>query len=242
MGICSSYTMASNTASIPYTVAYNGESYTYNDIDTVIELIAEQDSYMEAAHLMAQGARALDYTESHEVIQLAKAEYNEAYELKQEYQEVYDTLMDNWHQKEEEYPIATYIWDYFKDLGYNDQVCAGILGNIMAEVGAGGTLVLSPYSTGNGYYGMCQWNQSYKEVWGASLEEQCNYLRDTIEYNFNVFGYAYKKDFTYADFLALEDSTEAALAFAKVYERCGSGTYYARQQNAITAYNYFVCK
>ena len=34
--------------------------------------------------------------------------------------------------------------------------------------------------------------------------------------------------------------TDAALAFAKCYERCGSGSYTTRQNNAIIAYNYFV--
>ena len=188
---------------------------------------------------MADAARQLGYSENHDVIELAVNEYDKANELRQSYQDVYDNLMEHWHQKEEEYPVATYIWSYFKDLGYNDQVCAGILGNIMAEVG-GNTLNIQYELSNSSYYGMCQWNKAYSEVWGASLEEQCNYLENTIEYEFNTFGHAYKKGFDYNDFLNMTSITDAALAFAKCYERCGSGSYTTRQNNAIIAYNYFV--
>ena len=42
-------------------------------------------------------------------------------------------------QKYNEYPVATEIWMFLKNCGYNDYVAAGILGNMMAEVG-GNTL------------------------------------------------------------------------------------------------------
>lgn len=223
-----------------YSVQYNDTtSYTYDDLDILIELIAEQISNMNAAHQMADAARPLGYSEDHDVIKLAVEEYNNANEIRQDYQRVYDELMEHWHQKEEEYPVATYIWSYFKELGYSNQVCAGILGNIMAEVG-GNTLDIQYDIYGSSYYGMCQWNKAYSEVWGASLEEQCNYLEDTIEYEFDTFGYAYKRGFDYNDFLNMTSITDAALAFAKCYERCASGSYTVRQNNAITAYNYFV--
>ena len=223
-----------------YSVQYDDiTSYTYDDLDILIELIAEQISNMNAAHQMADAARQLDYSEDHDVIKLAVEEYNNANEIRQDYQQVYDELMEHWHQKEEEYPVATYIWSYFKELGYSNQVCAGILGNIMAEVG-GNTLDIQYDIYGSSYYGMCQWNKAYSEVWGASLEEQCNYLEDTIEYEFDTFGYAYKRGFDYNDFLNMTSITDAALAFAKCYERCASGSYTIRQNNAITAYNYFV--
>ena len=46
-----------------------------------------------------------------------------------------------WAEKEAKYPVATYIWRYMKDLGWSDAVCAGIMGNMMAEVG-GHTLLI----------------------------------------------------------------------------------------------------
>lgn len=222
-----------------YSVQYNEVSYTYSDVDTLTELIGEQISKMSAAHQMAEAARQLGYEEDHDVIKLAKSEWEQANQLRLEYQGVYDNIMEHWHQKEEEYPAAAYIWNYFKELGYNDYVCAGILGNIMAEVG-GQTLDIQYAICGNGYYGMCQWNRAYSEVWGASLEEQCAFLQNTIAYEFDTFGYVYKRGFNYSSFLNLTDCKQAAKAFAMCYERCGSGSYSARQKNAVTAYNYFV--
>lgn len=224
----------------PYSVQYDETiSYTYDDIDTMVELIAEQISNMEAAHQMADAARQLGYSEEHNVIELAQEEWNKADTLRQQYEDIYNDLMVHWQQKEEEYPEATYIWSYLKDLGYSNYVCAGILGNIMTEVG-GNTLAIQPTIYGKGYYGMCQWNKVYSEIWGASLEEQCNYLRDTITYEIDMFGKAYKKDFGYTEFLNLEDVEKAALAFAKCYERCGASSYDSRKKNAVIAYNYFV--
>lgn len=217
-----------------YSVPYNEAGYTYDDLDTLIELIEEQISNMEAAHQMAEAARQLGYSENHEVIKLAREEYIKADNVRQEYQNVYDNLVEHWHQKEEEYPVATYIWSYLKDLGYTDQVCAGILGNIMTEVG-GNMLDIQWWLISNTYYGMCQWSKTYyPEVVGASLEEQCDFLRDTIENELDTFGSGY------STFLESSDVTDAALTFAKGYERCGVGTYRLRQENAIAAYNYFI--
>ena len=144
-----------------------------------------------------------------------------------------------WASKAEEYPAATYIWRYMKELGWNDYVCAGIMGNLMTEVG-GQTLHIRYDAYGNGYYGMCQWNRAYGSIWGADLITQCNFLRDTIKYEFDTYGFKYQKGFNFNSFLNMTDAQQAALAFAKSYERCGSGSYNIRQQNALKAYNYFV--
>jgi hypothetical protein len=37
----------------------------------------------------------------------------------------------------------------------------------------------------------------------------------------------------------MQDEKEAALYFAKYYERCGSGSYSVRQSNATKALDYF---
>lgn len=222
-----------------YSVEYDGISYTYNDMNILIELMDKQKSTMDAAHQMAEGARKLGYAPNHPVITLAGQEWQDANFLYEEYKKIYDNLKENWTKKEQEYPEATFVWSYLKNLGYSDYVCAGILGNIMTEVG-GSTLAIQPTIYGNGYYGMCQWNKVYSEIWGASLEAQCDYLRDTIINEFDLFGSSYKRNFTYDDFLSIEDVKEAALAFAKIYERCGSGSYKARKENAVVAYNYFV--
>lgn len=144
-----------------------------------------------------------------------------------------------WIEKEQEYPAATYIWKFLKEQGYNDYVCAGIMGNIMSEVG-GHTLNLNWSASGNGYYGICQWNKAYSDIWGANLETQCNYLIKTIKYEFDTFGFNYYKGFNYNAFLSMTSCKDAAIAFAKCYERCSSVHYSKRQDNAVKAYNYFV--
>ena len=144
-----------------------------------------------------------------------------------------------WATKAAEYPAATQIWRYMKAQGWNDYVCAGIMGNLMAEVG-GQTLDIRYTLSSSGYYGMCQWSRGYSQVWGAGLETQCDFLRDTIKYEFDTYGFKYQKGFNFNSFLNMTDAQQAALAFAKSYERCGSGSYNIRQQNALKAYNYFV--
>lgn len=143
--------------------------------------------------------------------------------------------------REREYPTATDIWRELKNFGFNDYVGAGIMGNLMVETG-GKTLNIKPYdySSSRNYYGICQWSKNfYPKVHGTSLEYQIQFLFDTIEYEFNTFGDKYKKGFTYEDFCNLQDTKEAALAFAKVYERCAGG-YTGRKNCAVKAYEYYV--
>ena len=136
-----------------------------------------------------------------------------------------------------EYPVATTIWNYLKDLGYNDYVAAGILGNIMAEVG-GQTLAIQPTLSNGTYYGMCQWKMCYyPSVNGLGTEGQLDLLANTIEQEFNEFGYV--SGYSYEEFLNIQDEQTAALAFAKTYERCGSGSHSVRQKNATKALEYF---
>ena len=147
-----------------------------------------------------------------------------------------------WRQRAQEYPVATQIWLSMKEQGWNDYVCAGILGNIMAECG-GHTLNIqwNIYDYSGWFYGICQWSLYYRpEASGLSLENQLNLLYETIESEFDYAGFCYYSGFTYDDFLQMTDYRNAALAFAKVYERCSSASYSIRQDNAQIAYEYFV--
>ena len=56
----------------------------------------------------------------------------------------------------------------------------------------------------------------------------------------DTYGNKYEKDFNYEKFVNLNNEKKAALAFAKCYERCGSGSYYVRQTNATKALNFFI--
>ena len=210
------------------------------------EILNECEERKSNCHTMAEAARALGYPEENAIIVIAKAEWQRAEEERIYHQNLYDKLVEEerlrvWKAKEKEYPVACFIWKYFRDLGYNEYVVAGLLGNMMAEAG-GQTLEIQYkiYSLNKKYYGICQWSMVYyKSIKNASLKEQCEFLANNIEEEFNMFAYTYKKEFTYEDFLNLEDAEEAALVFATVYERCSSVSYNQRQANALVAYDYF---
>ena len=149
-----------------------------------------------------------------------------------------------WNEKSGEYPVATQVWRYMKEeLGWNDYVCAGVMGNMMAEVG-GQTLNLQPYlygHSGANYYGLCQWSSRYyPSIQGADVDAQLDFLASTVKKELDTYGYLFRSGLDYEAFCNLTDAEDAAMAFAKAYERCGSGSYGVRQRNAIKAYNYFV--
>ena len=149
-----------------------------------------------------------------------------------------------WSEKSGEYPVATQVWRYMKEeLGWNDYVCAGVMGNMMAEVG-GQTLNLQPYlygHSGANYYGLCQWSSRYyPSIQGADVDAQLDFLASTVKKELDTYGYLFRNGLDYEAFCNLTDAEDAAMAFAKAYERCGSGSYGVRQTNALKAYNYFV--
>jgi hypothetical protein len=150
--------------------------------------------------------------------------------------------IERYNTWEQEYYFAAKTYEFFMQQGFSEVITSAIIGNMMIET-SGGTLNLNPtvYSSGGGFYGLCQWSLYYRpHVSGMSFEDQLVYLLNDLEYEFNTFGFCYKKNFKYDDFLTMEDPGAAALAFAKAYERCGSGSYGARQRAAVKAYNYFV--
>ena len=184
----------------------------------------------------------LNYPEkfSAEINELVSSEIDAVNNLLEKYYEdlEYARL---WRQRAQEYPAATQIWLSMKEQGWNDYVCAGILGNIMAECG-GHTLNIqwNIYDYSGWFYGICQWSLYYiPEASGLSLENQLSLLYNTIEAEFDYAGFCYYYGFTYDDFLQMTDYRNAALAFAKVYERCGSASHSIRQYNAQIAYEYF---
>ena len=218
----------------------NLSTYTKEQLKDLINAELEKQ---EEAHELAESARALGWpADSDTLVSVGNQWQNskmaiEAYSAR--YEEIVAEEIARWEAKKAQYPAATEIWIYMKELGWNDYVCAGIMGNLMAEVG-GQTLNIKYNIYGNGYYGMCQWNRAYSKVWGADLKGQCDFLRDTIKYELDTFGYAYAKGFNYNSFLNMTNERDAAKAFAKCYERCGSSSYGVRMSNATKAYNYFV--
>lgn len=215
-----------------------------DNIDYLKELISECSCQMSNAHQTAEYLRKMHYSEDCVMIRIMQHDwwmYKHLYdkyttklkEIKSN-QIVTDTQMA-------QYPVASTVWKLLKAQGYNDYVCAGIIGNMMTECG-GNTLNLNyqAYGSSGYYYGLCQWNKgTYSGVFGCNVEEQVRFLLGNIRYELNTYGYFYKSGFDYNSFLNLTNEQDAALVFAKCYERCGSGSYYTRQVNATTAYKYF---
>lgn len=149
--------------------------------------------------------------------------------------------IDMFTRWDEEHYYASQTWQYLRSKGFSEEVTAGIIGNMMVET-AGGTLDLKPtiYDYSNAFYGLCQWSLYYRpNVRDMAFEDQLDYLYNDISKEFDNFGFCYRSGFTYEDFLVMSNPGDAALAFAKVYERCGSGSYSWRQWAAGVAYKYF---
>lgn len=223
-----------------HTMADSARALGWNDDDKLIKEL--QEMWHEADEDQIEYQASLDkiLAEEAEAARKAEEERLAAEAAKKAAEEEARRAEEaKWATKAAEYPAATQIWRYMKAQGWNDYVCAGIMGNIMAEVG-GQTLDIRYTLSSSGYYGMCQWSRGYSQVWGAGLETQCDFLRDTIKYEFDTYGFKYQKGFNFNSFLNMTDAQQAALAFAKSYERCASGSYGVRQKNALKAYNYFV--
>lgn len=199
--------------------------YAYADIDTydydeLIALSGEAQNMMQAAHQMAEAARALGYPETHDVICLAGKEWTEWNAAKEQY----DRRIRFINNAMDEYPVATIVWLELKQNGFTDEAAAGILGNMMVECG-GQTLALNHRAyNSKGYYGLCQWSRKYyPQMYLAPLEEQVAFLLSSV-----MDGY---KDMT--------DTKEAAIRFAMEYERCSSKSYQKRAKLAQKAFDYF---
>ena len=151
-----------------------------------------------------------------------------------------------WAASEEEHPEATYIWLFMKnEFGWSDTVCAGIMGNMMAEV-AGGTLeYLSRWDMNEpGGYGLIQWigqrRIDIRAKYGSapSIDEQLYFMRDEM-YGTN----GVRKQITDEQLDAImnaETPEEVAYNFARYFERCASYSYNPRRGYARIAYDYFV--
>lgn len=100
-----------------------------------------------------------------------------------------------------QYPVATQCWMTMKSYGWSDVVCAGIIGNMMAEVG-GHTLNLQWNSYSGSYYGLCQWALIYYTgPSNATISQQMNYLYGDIRQQFNNYGSNYYRGFNFNAFL-----------------------------------------
>lgn len=147
-------------------------------------------------------------------------------------------------QVEELYPEAVQIWYTLTSWGFTPETTAGILGNMMAEVG-GGTLDLSYWNaSGSNGYGLIQWignrriELETKYSTSPTIEEQLLFMFDELHGTNGVTRQVTNKQ--YDLIIYAETPEDAAYAFAIYYERCASQYREMRKGYARTAYDYFM--
>jgi hypothetical protein len=145
-----------------------------------------------------------------------------------------------WKRRYEEYPIATEVWIAMKTYGWSDTVCAGIMGNLMAETGGTGTLHLDWDSNGSDGYGLVQWigsrRNAIKSRYGIypSVKEQIQFVHDEL---FGANGVRQQVTINQLDaIMTAETPEESAYAFACYYERCADFARGMRRGFARDAY------
>lgn len=135
-----------------------------------------------------------------------------------------------------EYPAATEAWYYMKEKGWSDEVCAGIMGNMMEECG-GGTLNLRWDAVGDSgtSYGLCQWHNGRKnnllKNYGNTIEAQIDFLEYELG-NPNDY------------FSNPNDYKQVAYEFCIKFERPSNKEQKGLNRKALaqTAFEYFVGK
>lgn len=148
-----------------------------------------------------------------------------------------------WQKRYEEYPVATEAWIAMKTYGWSDTVCAGIMGNLMAETGGTGTLYLDWDSNGGNGYGLVQWTSgrrnTIKSRYGTypTVKEQIQFIHDEL---YGVNGIRKQvSDSQLNAIMNAETPEECAYAFACYYERCADFARGMRRGFARDAYEYF---
>lgn len=194
-----------------------------------------------------EGLLLLGYEEEHPAVVMAKTDFQNA-EADVEYyaeQQLIRQEEENWRVRAEEYPVATQVWLYMKnELGFSDIVCAGIMGNMMAECGGCWTSDLDWDVSSSSGYGMIQWlggrkNQLFS-IYGnnPSVENQLDFMKDEL---YGTNGVTKQVTDSQLDkIINAENPEDCAYAFACYFERCGEGHRWVRRDYARRAYEYFV--
>lgn len=217
--------------------AVNG-SYNISNYSILTDLLDQKTYYnrrQNIAHNQAEWARYLGWSENCSVIKNASAEYKRCAEQKASIDNQYKW----WVNKLNGYPCATYIYCFLRDHGFTAEAASGVIGNMMMETSYM-SMDLNPciYDASYSYYGLCMWSLYWAPgAAGLSVDGQLQYLLNTMPNEFSSFGYL--SGYSFEGFKQITNPEAAALAFAQTYERCGEGSYYTRQVNARTVYNYY---
>ena len=220
------------------------ESATLEEANTALEdAIFRRDT----TKSVYEGLLLLGYDTEHPAVVMAKTDFENA-EADVEYyteQQLIRQEEENWRVRAEEYPVATQAWLYMKnELGFSDIVCAGIMGNMMAECGGCWTSDLDWDVSSSSGYGMIQWlggrKQQLFSIYGSnpSVENQLDFVKDEL---YGTNGVTRQVTDSQLDkIMNAETPEDCAYAFACYYERCSEGHRWVRRDYARRAYEYFV--
>ena len=220
------------------------EPSTYDEAVAALEVATTRETTCQTIY---DGLISLGYAENHPAVVMAKTDLSNAIANRIYYTEKRDALEEThqWEIRNEEFPAATEVWLYMKnEFGWSDTVCAGILGNMMAECGGCWSSDLNWSVNSSNGYGMIQWIGSRRSlllsIYGPnpSIEDQLNYMRDEL---YGTNGVRKQVSAEQLDkIMNAETPEECAMAFATYYERCAPEHRSVRKGYARRAYEYFV--
>ena len=220
------------------------EPATLDEANTALEDAIFRRDTTKSVH---EGLLLLGYDTEHPAVVMAKTDLENA-EADVEYyteQQLIRQEEENWKVRAEEYPVATQAWLYMKnELGFSDIVCAGIMGNMMAECGGCWTSDLDWDVHSSSGFGMIQWlggrKQQLFSIYGSnpSVENQLDFVKDEL---YGTNGVTKQVTDSQLDkIINAETPEDCAYAFACYYERCGEDHRWVRRDYARRAYEYFV--
>lgn len=209
-----------------------------NDLYSMIEEVVEYIDYLESFSI-----RSITLLDEIDAMNILLEKYSSDLETAIAKRQYFEKCA-------EQYPEATQIWLYMKEnFGWSDIVCAGIMGNIMAEIGGGnpeGALGFGDrwkIDKASGL-GMFQWTlgrrKEIKTIYGnaPTIEQQLDFMYNEL-YGSNGVTKQVESNELEA-ILNAETPEQVAFNFAKYFERCPSFSYNPRKNYARFAYNYFV--
>ena len=225
-------------------VVKRDEPTTYDEAETLLKNAIER---LELINTIYEGLLTLGYAEDHPAVVMAKTDTENAQADVVYYQEQFEIFEEirKWEVRASEYPVATKVWLYMKnEFGWNDIVCAGIMGNMMAECGGCWTSDLDWDVHSSSGFGMIQWLGGRKKqlfsIYGEnpSIEDQLNFMHDEL---YGTDGVTWQVSQKQLDKIMNASSPEeCAFAFATYFERCGEQHRAPRRGYAKRAYEYFV--
>lgn len=220
------------------------EPTTYDEANSLLD---EAKKCQETAQIVLDGLTELGYESDHPAIVMAYAELENRtadvvyYQEKQiEWEEIH-----KWEERAAEYPATTEAWLYMKnEFGWSDIICAGIIGNLMAECGGCWTQDLDwKINTSHGM-GMVQWIGGRRtqliNLYGEnpSITQQLDFVRAEL---YGLDGVTKQVTDSQLDkIMNAETPEDCAYYLACYYERCAEQHRYPRKGYARTAYEYFV--